>query len=156
MIVFTTAYSDYAVEGFELNAVDYLLKPFTKERFLQALEKAGQFQEIKSNGIKNYFFIKADYQLNRVDFSDILYIEGLDDYLKIHLNSRKPLVARMTMKGIHDQLPAGKFIRVHRSFIIPFSRIVAVKNKTIQLPELEVPIGNSYEDAFFALFNKSV
>lgn len=156
LVIFTTAYSDYAVDGFDLNAVDYLLKPFTKDRFLQAVDKAKQFHLLQKGEHKNYFFVKADYQLNRVDFDDILYIEGLDDYLKIHLNSRKPLVARMTMKGVLEQLPLNRFVRVHRSFIIPLSRIKGLKNKAVILPELEIPIGNSYEEEFLILFNKGV
>lgn len=154
MIVFTTAYSEYAVEGFDVNAVDYLLKPFTKERFNQAIDKVKQFSSITNSESKSCFYIKADYALHCVEHNDVLYIEGLDDYIKIHLQSRKPIVARCTMKGILELLPSNKFIRVHRSFIVPLARIKSVKNKLVALPETEIPIGSSYESAFMYAFEK--
>lgn len=154
MIVFTTAYSEYAVEGFDVNAVDYLLKPFTKERFNQAIDKVKQFSSITNAESKSCFYIKADYALHCVEHNDVLYIEGLDDYIKIHLQSRKPIVARCTMKGILELLPSNKFIRVHRSFIVPLARIKSVKNKLVALPETEIPIGSSYESAFMEAFEK--
>lgn len=154
MIVFTTAYSDYAVEGFDLNAVDYLLKPFTKDRFKQAVQKVKQLKSVLRNEEQMCFYIKADYALHKIEYKDVLYIEGLDDYIKIHLPSRKPIVARSTMKGILELLPPDKFIRVHRSFIVPLASIKAVKGKIIVLPETEIPIGSSYEVAFQDAFNK--
>ena len=156
MVIFTTAHSEYAVEGFNLNAVDYLLKPFTYERFLQAVNKANEAYHYQSQSIAantaQYLFIRADYSLNKVAVTDILYIEGLDDYLKIHLQNQKPIVARMTMKAILEKLPNKEFIRVHRSFIVPFSRIENVRNKTISLAGVDIPIGSSYEGTFFTLF----
>ncbi len=156
MVIFTTAYSEYAVEGFNLQAIDYLLKPYTFERFQQALDKAKEFynyQHQKEN-TQNYLFIRADYSLVKVNIADILYIEGLDDYLKIHLPGKKPVVARMTMKAIIEKLPANEFIRVHRSFIVPLSKIESIRNKVIQLPGVEIPIGTSYEEEFFKLFKR--
>lgn len=156
MVIFTTAYSEYAVEGFNLQAIDYLLKPYTLERFQQAVDKAKEFynyQHQKEN-TQNYLFIRADYSLVKVNIADILYIEGLDDYLKIHLPGKKPVVARMTMKAIIEKLPANEFIRVHRSFIVPLSKIESIRNKTIQLSGQEIPIGTSYEEEFFKLFKK--
>lgn len=156
MVIFTTAFSEYAVEGFNLSAIDYLLKPYTFERFLQAADKAQEFfnyQHLKENN-QPYLFIRADYSLIKINLADILYIEGLDDYLKIHLPGKKPVVARMTMKAIMEKLPPNDFIRVHRSFIIPFSRIESVRNKMIQLGGQEIPIGTSYEEEFFRLFRK--
>ncbi len=156
MVIFTTAYSEYAVEGFNLQAIDYLLKPYTLERFQQAVDKAKEFynyQHQKEN-TQNYLFIRADYSLVKVNIADILYIEGLDDYLKIHLPGKKPLVARMTMKAIIEKLPGNEFIRVHRSFIVPLSKIESIRNKTIQLSGQEIPIGTSYEEEFFKLFKK--
>lgn len=156
MVIFTTAYSEYAVEGFNLQAIDYLLKPYTLERFQQAVDKAKEFynyQHQKEN-TQNYLFIRADYSLVKVNIADILYIEGLDDYLKIHLPGKKPVVARMTMKAIIEKLPGNEFIRVHRSFIVPLSKIESIRNKTIQLSGQEIPIGTSYEEEFFKLFKK--
>lgn len=154
MIVFTTAYSEFAVEGFDLNAVDYLLKPFTKDRFKQAVQKVKQLKSVLRNEEQMCFYIKADYALHKIEYKDVLYIEGLDDYIKIHLPNRKPIVARSTMKGILELLPPDKFIRVHRSFIVPLASIKAVKGKIIVLPETEIPIGNSYEAAFQDALNK--
>jgi len=152
MVIFTTAYSEYAVEGFNLNAVDYLLKPFTYERFLQAVNKAGDFYKFYHHyepAVHQYLFVRADYSLVKVFLSDVLYIEGLDDYLKIHLTDRKPLVARMTMKGMLEKLPEKEFVRVHRSFIVPLARIEKVRNKMIHIKGIEIPIGSSYEKTFF-------
>lgn len=148
MVIFTTAYSEYAVEGFNLNAVDYLLKPFTFDRFMQAVNKAHDFYKFYhqyESAIQQYLFIRADYSLVKVMLEDILYIEGLDDYLKIHLISRKPLVARMTMKTMLEKLPAKDFVRVHRSFILPVKRIERLRNKSLFVAGREIPVGSSYE-----------
>ena len=155
MVIFTTAYSDYAVEGFNLSAVDYLLKPFTYDRFLQAVNRANEYFNYKhqsKNDTPQYLFIRADYSLVKVALKDIAYIEGLDDYLKIYTGADRPIVARMTMKAILEKLPANDFIRVHRSFIVPFQRIKNVRNKVISLDNVEIPVGISYEKAFFDLF----
>lgn len=155
MVIFTTAYSEYAVEGFNLRAVDYLLKPFTKERFAQAVERAENTltyrQQIASGG-QQFISIRADYSTHRISLSDIRYVEGLDDYLKIHLENARPIVARLTMKAMAEMLPAGAFMRVHRSYIIPLNRITMVRNKTIYIGEVQIPIGGSYEEAFFKAF----
>jgi DNA-binding LytR/AlgR family response regulator len=147
MVIFTTAHSEYAVEGFNLNALDYLLKPFTFERFLQAVEKAKLFLPPPPPLI-----FRIDYSLVKVNLPDILFIEGLDDYLKIHLQQQPPLVVRMTMKAILEKLPANAFVRVHRSFIVPLAHIEQVRNKTILIAGNEIPIGNSYETGFFNQF----
>ncbi|WP_028667032.1 LytR/AlgR family response regulator transcription factor [Runella zeae] len=157
MVVFTTAYAEYAVEGFNLNAVDYLLKPFTFERFLQAAHKAKEYHQFLKNAsaapeAPQYLFIKADYRVYKIAFGEILFIEGLDDYLKIHLETGKPIVARMTMKTMVEKLPAADFMRVHRSFIVPFKWIESVRNKIITLRGEEIPISASYEADFFKRF----
>lgn len=153
MVIFTTAYSEHAAEGFELDAVDYIVKPFTYERFLKAATKAQEYYQFKHKrqGEKERaLFIRADYSLIRINPDDILYIEGLDDYVRIFLQNQRPVVARMTMKSLQGKLPPGQFIRVHRSFIVPFSRIESVRNKMISCYGQEIPIGNSYEDQFFS------
>lgn len=155
MVIFTTGYSEYAVEGFNLQAVDYLLKPFTQARFDQAVSKAVSAHEYKkqqASGGQQYINIRADYSQHRIPLSDIRYIEGLDDYLKIHLDSGKPIVARMTMKAMVESLPATIFMRVHRSYIIPLARITMVRNKIIYIGDTQVPIGGSYEETFFKTF----
>jgi DNA-binding LytR/AlgR family response regulator len=150
LVIFTTAHSEYAVEGFNLNALDYLLKPFTFERFLQAVEKA---QTLLQPELPPLIF-RVDYGLTKVNIPDIVLIEGLDDYLKIHLYQQPPLVVRMTMKAIMEKLPAKTFMRVHRSFIVPLKRIEQVRNKVILIAGMDVPIGTSYEAAFFENFRQ--
>lgn len=157
MVIFTTAYSEYAVEGFNLNAIDYLLKPFTFERFLQGANKAHEYFKIQQPNdaeTPSYLYIRADYRLHKIPLADILFIEGLDDYLKIHIINAKSIVARMTMKTMLEKLPAKDFVRVHRSFIVPFARIENVRNKIISIGEEEIPIGVSYEKTFFESFGK--
>lgn len=157
MVIFTTAYSEYAVEGFNLNAVDYLLKPFTYKRFQQAVDKAKDFYAFtkqRKQEAPKHIFIRADYTLVKINIEDILFIEGLDDYLKIHLQNQKPLTARMTMKNMVEKLPEDTFIRVHRSFIVPISRIKSLRGKMIYVGEEEIPVGSSYEADLLKHINK--
>jgi DNA-binding LytR/AlgR family response regulator len=150
MVIFTTAYSEYAVEGFNLSAIDYLLKPFTKERFEQAVQKANDYDGYLKQSyqhITDFLFIRADYTLHKIAFDDIIFIEGLDDYIKIQLESSKPIVARMTMKSIMEKLPERHFIRVHRSFIVAIKKVSQVRNKIIHLGDIKINIGQSYEAA---------
>jgi DNA-binding LytR/AlgR family response regulator len=155
MVIFTTAYSEYAVEGFTLSATDYILKPFSFSRFQQAVEKAfSQWKLQNQDPEQLYLFIRADYSLIKILFSDILYIEGLDDYVKIHIQNQKTIVARMTLKAILQKLPVPEFIRVHRSFIVPISKIEKVRNKIIYINQEEIPVSASYESAFFAAIHK--
>jgi DNA-binding LytR/AlgR family response regulator len=155
MVIFTTAFGEYAVEGFELNAVDYILKPFTYKRFEQAAQKAQELHHfyLKNNPEKEqYFYFRVDYSLVKVLATDILFIEGLDNYLKIHLQNQKPLVVRITMKAMMEKLPNEDFVRVHRSFIVPIKRIKSVRNKVILIENEEIPIGSSYEEEFNKTF----
>jgi len=154
MVIFTTAYTEYAVEGFNLNAVDYILKPFTFERFLLAINKANDFfnYQTQKENTSQFLFVRADYSLVKINMANILYIEGLDDYLKIHIENQKTVVARMTMKALMGKLPAKDFIRTHRSFIVPLHRIESVRNKIISINSIEIPIGASYEEIFFKQF----
>lgn len=148
MVVFVTAHSEFAVEGFNLSALDYLLKPYTFDRFKQAMEKASEYYNFiteRNSADVTYIFIRADYQLIKVNTSDILFVEGYDDYVKIVLKGDKTVVARMTMKAIQERLPSREFVRVHRSYIIPVNKIESIKNKVILIENKEIPIGNSYE-----------
>lgn len=156
LIIFTTAHSEYAVEGFNLNAVDYLLKPFTLERFKQAIVKTEVLFEAKKKGRKEtpqYIFIRADYSLIKINLADILYIEGLDDYIRIFQTDNTQVVARMTMKSILDKLPAAHFIRVHRSYIVSINHLSQIRNKTIFLGDKEIPVSRSYEADLLRLFD---
>ena len=151
MVVFTTAFSEYAVEGFTLNAVDYLLKPIEFQRFLQAANKAQDYHNYlhKSNPQEQqYLFVRSEYNLVKIPLSDIIYIETLDDYLKIHVADQKPILTKMNLKNIMDKLSAD-FLRVHRSYIVPMKRIKSVRAKTIYLDAIEIPIGIKFEEEFF-------
>lgn len=151
LVIFTTAYSSYAVESYELNAIDYLLKPIDFVRFEKAAIKAREFYQYSLSSSRsegNYIFIRADYSLVKIYLIDILYIESLADYQKIYLANRKPIIARITMKDMLDKLPDNDFIRVHRSYIVPFHRIISVRNNIISLPENEISIGKTYAEEF--------
>jgi DNA-binding LytR/AlgR family response regulator len=149
MVIFTTAYSEYAVQGFELDAIDYLLKPFDIKRFQRAVTKACEYQRSlsRTEADKNpYIFIKSEYQVIKINYDDIRYIEALDDYIKICTTNSRPVLTLMTLKTIMEKLPADKFARVHRSYIISLDKIESVRNKRIKIGEIEIPIGSSYAD----------
>lgn len=156
LVIFTTAYSDYAVEGFNLNAIDYLLKPFSFERFSQAVNKALDYYNgivKKDGGAQNHLFVRAEYSLVKIPLDEISCIEGFDDYVKIHLMHKKTILTRMNLKAIAEKLPTTAFVRVHRSFIVPLAKIIRVRNKVIHLAnDLEIPIGANYEQEFNQLF----
>jgi len=148
MIIFTTAYSKFAVEGFNLNAVDYLLKPFDFNRFLEAVNRAKEYKIFQENS-KNQpeetaLFIKADYKNVKVNTKEILYIEGFDDYIKIHLETGKSLVTLMSLKNIIEKLPEKDFIRIHRSYIVSKSKIERIYNQLVKVGDRDIPIGKSY------------
>jgi two-component system, LytTR family, response regulator LytT len=155
LVIFTTAYAEYAVEGFNLSAVDYLLKPFTMDRFRQSIDKALAQQKLRqgtsltpAESAQTYLLVRADYTLQRIPLNEITLIEGLDDYLKIHRTTGHPVVARLTMKAILEKLPESSFVRVHRSFIIPLNRVEGVRSKTIRVAGRAIPLGASYEADF--------
>lgn len=162
LVIFTTAYSEYAVESYNLQAVDYLLKPFTFDRFQQALNRAEvQLSAISrsadgrpGNSEAAHLYFRVDYGLVKVVLADILFIEGLDNYLKIHLGEGQPVVVRLTMKAMLDKLPLASFIRVHRSYIVALDKIQAVRNKMILIGEEEIPIGSSYDKDFLGRFRQ--
>ena len=156
MVIFTTAFSEYAAVSYELNAIDYLLKPINQKRFTQAINKAQEYFDYinkKDNSADKHIFIRADFSLVKIPLDDILYIEGLADYLKIHIKDRKTIVARMPMKEMMEKLSSADFIRVHRSFILPFRKIEAVRGTTIYIGDKEFPIGRTYTDEFFSRYS---
>ncbi|MFP9100070.1 LytR/AlgR family response regulator transcription factor [Flavobacterium sp. RHBU_24] len=155
MVIFTTAYSEYAVEGFNVNAADYLLKPFSFERFLAATDKVLKEQRARNTTTGNsHLLLRADYKLHRISFEDILLIEGLDDYVKVHIKGKSPITARLSMKGLMEKLPQPEFIRVHRSYIIPLSKVKSLYNKTLQLEDFVIPVGETYKDAVSKFFSE--
>lgn len=157
-LIFTTSYSEYAIESYEIGAIDYLLKPFSMERFVKAMERVADYDKIRKNasdkGHDGYLLLKADYAIKKILLTDILYMESLDNYLKIHLEHQPPVIVRQTLKQIQEQLPKSAFFRVHKSFIVPFRKIESVRNKVINIAQVSIPIGKVYEDAFTAEFNK--
>lgn len=157
MVIFTTAYSEYAVEGFELKAVDYLLKPFSFQRFMEAVEKArsqSDYLNYKSNIGKQFIQVRSGYSLVRIDVNEIVFIESFADYLDLHLENHKKIRVRMTLKHIAEMLPADRFLRVHRSFIVHLPHIEKVRKKTIFLAGYGIPVSSSYEEAFFKNFHR--
>lgn len=156
-VIFTTAYDKYAVEGFQLHALDYLLKPISYDVFLNSVKHAKQyFDLLKSttpdNPIEtdtNYLFIKADYQIKRIEYDDILYIEGLKDYVKLFtVNSSKPIIFHATMKSIEAKLPSDKFMRIHRSFIVSLNKIKTIERDRIIFGKEYIPISKQYKPVF--------
>ena len=148
LIIFTTAHKKFAYEGFELEAVDYLLKPIDFPRFSKAVQKAIDFHEYK-NAPKNIqqesIFVRSEYKMIRVDVDNIEYIEGLEDYIKIHITDSRPILTLSTLKAFVEKLPADKFVRIHRSYIVPYAKIKTVVNKKIKLSSnTELPISDTY------------
>lgn len=159
MFILITAYEKYALEGYELDVVDYLVKPVSLDRFIKACNKAWELHQLKTKKQAGseapYFFINADYSLVKVIFTDIMWIEGLKDYLKIHLKSSpKPLVARITMKAIEEQLPASMFIRVQKSFIVSKDYITSIRKNSVFISDMEIPVGDNYKEAVAELTGK--
>jgi len=154
-IIFTTAYEKYALEGFRLDAVDYLLKPFSYAEFLKAVQKAQKLidletKQLPSLEVKNDFlFIKSEYKIRRINFSEINYIEGLGDYVKIFLtNEKKPVLSLSTMKALESRLPDEMFMRVHRSFIVNLEKVKVIDRNRIVFGEVRIPVTDQYKDSF--------
>jgi DNA-binding LytR/AlgR family response regulator len=145
VVIFTTAYKDFAVDGFSVDAVDYLLKPFDYARFLKAMYKAKEYLEfLSSKDLElSSIFVKVNYELMKINLKDIDLIEALDDYIKIHIKPQ-PVLTLMTLKSIQEKLPAKEFIRVHRSYIIPINKIEKFNRQKITVAGKEVPVGSSY------------
>jgi two-component system, LytTR family, response regulator len=152
MVILITAYEKYALEGYNLDVIDYLVKPVPMERFLKACNKAIDFYRLKKgaqtdmSAFPEYFFVHAEYGLTKIVFSEIRMIEGLKDYLKIHLGESSPLVIRMSMKSIEEKLPSGKFFRIHKSYIVALSRITSIRRNSVFLGDLELPLSDLYKD----------
>ncbi|MEJ7644740.1 MAG: LytTR family DNA-binding domain-containing protein [Chryseolinea sp.] len=154
LVIFITAYQEFALEGYSLDAVDYLLKPVSFDRFLKAANKAHEFFTPKNNvstlpitPSPEYLFVSADYNLIKINIRDIVYIEGLKDYIKIYiLNSIRPVITRMGLKVIEEKLPPDRFVRVHKSFIVCVERIVSIRKGKISINNVQVPISEHYKE----------
>jgi len=154
-VIFTTAYSEYAIEGFKVDAVDYLLKPIGYSDFLKASEKARErfFSDKKEDAsIQNdeqFLFIKSEHKILRIDFNNIKYIEGMRDYIRIHLDGQKPIMTLAAMKNIKDHLPDGIFMQVHRSYIVNLKKITTIeRNRIIFDDTVYIPVSEQYKKAF--------
>ena len=147
-IVFTTAFEQYAVDGYKVNALDYLLKPVSYPEFMQTVEKAVRWFS-RQDSRQESIFVKSDYKLVQIKFSDILYIEGLRDYLKIHTASENsPVLTLMSMKSMEASLPGDRFARVHKSFIINKEKIEAIDRGRIVIGNSSIPVGDNYKEGF--------
>ncbi|MDO4971013.1 MAG: LytTR family DNA-binding domain-containing protein [Bacteroidales bacterium] len=163
-VVFTTAFDQYAVDGFRSNALDYLLKPISYVHFLAACNKALQWfslvrqqnTEVEKDNEPKSIFVKSEYKLIQISLDSIKYIEGLKDYVKIYTdNSAKPVVSLMNMKTMEEMLPSSRFIRVHRSFIVQKSKIREIERNRIVFGDVYIPIGDSYKQAFQEFIQKT-
>jgi len=154
-VVFTTAFERYAIEGFKLNVVDYLLKPFSYDEFLIAVQKVQTLIELEHKALpqidanNEFLFLKSEYKIRRINFNDILYIEGLKDYIKVFIkNEEKPILSISTLKMVESKLPAQHFMRVHRSFIVNLDKIETIERSRIVFGKLYIPISEQYKDGF--------
>ncbi|QGY43108.1 response regulator [Maribellus comscasis] len=162
LVIFTTAYSEYALEGFELDAIDYLKKPFSFDRFCKSIFKAEELLQLKQEAASshhiekkdnnNFLFIKSNKKTIKVNYADIQYIEGLGDYIRIHLTDQK-IVTNLSMKKIIELLPEKQFYRTHKSFIISLSKIDLVEGNMVVINKTKLPIGNSYRQEFLNYIN---
>ncbi len=162
-IIFTTAFQQYALESYKVNALDYLLKPFSYADFLTASNKALQWCQLSTDGqlsekhLENSpqsIFIKTDYRLVQIELNRISFIESLKDYLKIYFEDGEPIVTRITMKAMEDMLPQQKFMRVHRSFIVSIDKIKVVENNRVVFGKTRIPISDLYKEAFYKTIEK--
>lgn len=155
-IVFTTAYSEYAVEGFQVDAADYLLKPITYSSFLKAANKVKNLIDLTSNSQKesikataSHLFVKSDYKLIRIELDDIKFIESQHEYIKIHLISSAPVVTQLSLKTIEEQIPSDRFMRVHRSFIVSLKKISVIeRNRIVFDGKVYIPVSDQYKEKF--------
>lgn len=151
MVIFTTAYSEYAIDSYELEAIDYLLKPISFPRFTQAINKAverfkmkRQMQQPKSE--KDFFMVKADYKLYKIEYSDLLYVEGQSEYVTFHLKDKK-VTAYYSLKKLEEELPQNEFVRIHKSYIVAISQIEAIEGNMVSVAGQKLAIGKNYKDA---------
>ncbi|RZK44615.1 MAG: response regulator transcription factor [Pedobacter sp.] len=167
-IIFTTAYNQFALEGYKVDALDYLLKPFDYGEFLHAANKALHYMELLNKPTSNflaasdngqadndYLFLKVEYQLVRIALDDILYIEGLKDYVKVQLKTtEKAILSLGSLKALEEKLPRNRFMRVHRSFIISLGKVTSMTKNSVHIDKKLISVGNQYRDAFWRFFEK--
>lgn len=153
-VIFTTAYSEFAVEGFKVDALDYLLKPIGYNAFLKAAAKAKEYFELRRNqgqiqDGENHIFIKSEYKIVRINFDQIRYIEGMREYVRIYLDDARPVMSLMSMKSLVERLPSDRFMRVHRSFIVNLAKITTIERGRILFEkDVRIPVGDQYRENF--------
>lgn len=160
LVILTTAYDNYALQGYDLDVTDYLLKPIPFERFLKAVNKAVELYQYNRNNLSKealsyqhgYIFVKSEYQILKINLKDILYVEGLKDYVKIFCGGN-PILSLQNLKAIEGKLPLSHFVRVHKSFIVALPKINSVHKGRIKIGEKEIPIGDNYKDLFLKFIN---
>jgi len=161
-IIFTTAFEKYAVEGFRLDAVDYLLKPFGYDEFLVAAQKARKLIELEKRNLNvlesndKFLFLKSEYKIIRINFDDIIYVEGMKDYVKVFLkNEPKPVLSINSMKSLEAKLPESRFMRVHRSFIVNLDRVEVIERSRIVFGKVYIPVSDQYKEKFQRFLNEN-
>lgn len=155
LVIFITAYKQYALDSYELAVVDYLVKPVTLERFIKACNRARELYELKglknagtAEPVKDYFFVNVDYSQVKIKFRDIQWIEGVGNYVKMYLrNTAKPVLLRSNMKALEEQLPSRQFIRIHKSYLVSVESITAIRKNSVFIGDMELPIGETYREA---------
>lgn len=159
LLIFTTAYSEYALEGFKVDALDYLLKPFYFSEFSKAVQRARKQLELTQNAAEeldtnnDYLFIKSEYKLVRINLAEILYIEGMKEYVRIHLAGQKPVMSLLSMKSLEEKLPDNRFMRVHRSYMVNLDKITTVERFRIVFDNVRIPVSENYKEKFQAFLN---
>lgn len=163
LVIFVTAYQEFAIDGFELDVVDYLLKPVAFERFLKACNKASSIFEANNNTRadepaakpRNHLFVYADYNLVKISHADITHVEGLKDYVKLYVaNQPKPILSRMTIKALEEQLPSQQFFRVHKSYIVNLEHVASIRKGRIKVAGAEVPFSENYKNVISRMTGK--
>ena len=163
MFILVTAYEKYALEGYNLNVVDYLVKPVALDRFIKACNKAFELHQLRTKNkapeiaspSQDYIFVNVDYSLQKIMLSDITWIEGLKDYIKIHFkNNPKPVITRLSMKSMEELLPVSGFLRIHKSFIVAKHAITAIRKNSVFAGAMELPVGENYKDMLEAYVNR--
>ena len=150
MVILTTAFPEYALEGYELDIIDYLLKPVSFSRFLKAVQKGKEFADLKNastpNPFASYLFVRSDKRIEKIELPAILYIESMGNYVNIYTENKK-ILAYLTLKGIESQLPVNEFIKIHQSFLVSCARIEAIEGNQVRIKDKSLPISRNYRDA---------
>lgn len=155
-VIFTTAYDQYAIEGFRLNALDYLLKPISYASFLEASNRALEWFKLLDNNQTTNIFVKSGYRIEKIDFDDIIYIENQKDYVKFHLEGHtEPISSLMSMQSLTEKLPSKQFMRVHRSFIVNLNKVRTIERNCIVFGKVYIPVSESYKDKFMEFLDKN-